>query len=265
MGARKHQFSGSTNHRTITAMIYEGDQEIKYLHGALSCPSSEDWDGTFRTPNSIDGNPICMIRNYVTGQTDTGHHCRHPDCGVVTARCYNQLGHMSWCKYWVQHEENPCGARVRNEKGYCEYHSRIRPRDYETWDEKMARIMAERNPPKNENEVPTDLQANPEPAIVAPQEVANDNGDRPDSGPGGLVMDTDVDNDSEEDHQRFQQAEPFKEKRKKAARIATKDCREQEKKARIDAECEAIHKKHKDSFLGRSLIAAKKGVSKLRR
>ncbi|TLD38880.1 hypothetical protein E2P81_ATG01423 [Venturia nashicola] len=217
MGARKHQFSGSTNHRTITAMIYEGDQEIKYLHGALSCPSSEDWDGTFRTPNSIDGNPICMIRNYVTGQTDTGHHCR------------------------------------------------IRPRDYETWDEKMARIMAERNPPKNENEVPTDLQANPEPAIVAPQEVANDNGDRPDSGPGGLVMDTDVDNDSEEDHQRFQQAEPFKEKRKKAARIATKDCREQEKKARIDAECEAIHKKHKDSFLGRSLIAAKKGVSKLRR
>lgn len=56
---------------------------------------------------------------------------RNRGCGLPTARCYNQLGHMSWCQYWIEDIDSPCGARCRNEKGYCELHTKLRPADFE--------------------------------------------------------------------------------------------------------------------------------------
>lgn len=55
---------------------------------------------------------------------------RNRGCGLPTARCYNQLGHMSWCQYWIEEIDGPCGARCRNEKGYCELHTKLRPADF---------------------------------------------------------------------------------------------------------------------------------------
>lgn len=55
---------------------------------------------------------------------------RNRGCGLPTARCYNQLRHMSWCQYWIEEIDSPCGARCRNEKGYCELHTKLRPVDF---------------------------------------------------------------------------------------------------------------------------------------
>lgn len=56
---------------------------------------------------------------------------RNRGCGPPTARCYNQLAHMSWCQYWIEDIDSPCGARCRNEKGYCELHTKLRPAGFE--------------------------------------------------------------------------------------------------------------------------------------
>lgn len=38
---------------------------------------------------------------------------------------------MSWCQYWIEDIDSPCGARCRNEKGYCELHTKLRPAGFE--------------------------------------------------------------------------------------------------------------------------------------
>lgn len=268
-----------------TMIIYDGDQEIRYIGDTLYCPPREKWNGSFRTPAYINGQPISNILNYIRAQTDTGHHwyvfrperrylpsnitsSRRGDCGTTTARCYNQLGHMSWCVFWEDHQDTPCGARVRNEKGYCEFHSSRRPRDYETWDEKMAREMAEANPPQDNDAVNEEQDTALDPEGNNDARVADEN-----HAEAGQLQDQDAlieqEPDTvhfEEDYLRYQpQAQPFQEKRKKAAKIATKDRREQEKNVRVEAEIEAIQKKHKNSIIAKGLIAAKKGFSKLRR
>ncbi|TID26964.1 hypothetical protein E2P81_ATG01424 [Venturia nashicola] len=105
--------------------------QAKWLNGKFYSPPRDEWNGTFKTPNEINGASISQIKNFITGQTDTGHQCRNRGCGLPTARCYNQLGHMSWCQYWIEEIGSPCGARCRNEKGYCELHTKLRPADFE--------------------------------------------------------------------------------------------------------------------------------------
>ncbi|KAE9970094.1 hypothetical protein BLS_005084 [Venturia inaequalis] len=66
--------------------------QARWLNGRFYCPPRDEWNGTFKTPSEINGAPISQIKNFITGQTDTGHQ-------------------------W-------------NEKGYCELHTKLRPADF---------------------------------------------------------------------------------------------------------------------------------------
>lgn len=71
---KSKEFPKTVNHQPQTASIMKVKElQAKWLNGKFHCPPRDEWNGTFKTPSEINGAPISQIKNFITGQTDTGH------------------------------------------------------------------------------------------------------------------------------------------------------------------------------------------------
>ncbi|QDS70666.1 hypothetical protein FKW77_001150 [Venturia effusa] len=236
----------------------------KFVDGELQIPTEEEWDGMYLVPPEVKGILVSQLLNIVTAQSDAGHHCAHKGCPIPTTRCFNDLGHMSFCKHWPEGRDKPCGFRCPDAKGYCKMHKKFKPADCKTTAEKAAETItaAEASAENRVNGPIEEAAEDADPTYpvtedsMAQTEVAQPGTAENEQEEILIATEEDAAVHFREEHARHQQPVPaFSEKRVKIPRQSKKTTKAQQKADKKEAKLEEIQTKYGANSIRGKLLA----------